>query len=306
MRKSPSQSATLYKVGTIKTGNDGNKWKITMNKNNVKRWILYKKNEANTLMRNNTSNLILIKKINNISINHTFLDINNQKIFFDPNKRQIILETKSKYYPFANNQKLSINIDDKYLTLKTNYDKTYFSIQYTPTFDLTIIFDFYTTGLKKNKKDDIQSLLKDLQQPYWDAWAGPVYTQIKYHYYGHIVLLTPNIIKTLKDNEKYYITTLDTSDTKNPGNLMVLEFHGINKYNDILGQIYKQDGTIETKVLPFLEDYRKRFYTFTNSNYIENSVFIIKSFSNDTFKIPKRLPKAILYDDFEVTSKLLD
>ena len=42
-RKSPSKSATLYKVGTKKTGNDGNKWIVETNKNKVKRWVLYKK-----------------------------------------------------------------------------------------------------------------------------------------------------------------------------------------------------------------------------------------------------------------------
>jgi hypothetical protein len=42
-RKGPIQSATLYNVGTKKTGNDGNIWIITENKNNVKRWALYKK-----------------------------------------------------------------------------------------------------------------------------------------------------------------------------------------------------------------------------------------------------------------------
>jgi hypothetical protein len=42
-RKSPKQSATLYKVGTKKKGNDGNIWIIVENKNKVKRWQLYKK-----------------------------------------------------------------------------------------------------------------------------------------------------------------------------------------------------------------------------------------------------------------------
>lgn len=43
MRLSPSESATLYKVGTKKKGNDGNTWIIVVNKNNIKRWQLYKK-----------------------------------------------------------------------------------------------------------------------------------------------------------------------------------------------------------------------------------------------------------------------
>jgi len=37
-RKGPSKSATLFKNGTIKVGNDGNKWVIVTNKNGVKRW----------------------------------------------------------------------------------------------------------------------------------------------------------------------------------------------------------------------------------------------------------------------------
>jgi len=43
IRPSPSESATLYKVGAKKTGNDGNKWIIAENTNGVKRWKLYKK-----------------------------------------------------------------------------------------------------------------------------------------------------------------------------------------------------------------------------------------------------------------------
>ena len=38
MRPSPSESATSFPIGTIKTGNDGNLWKVTLTKNNIKRW----------------------------------------------------------------------------------------------------------------------------------------------------------------------------------------------------------------------------------------------------------------------------
>ena len=41
-RKSPEQSATKYKLGTKKTGLDGNTWIIAENKNNIKRWVLFK------------------------------------------------------------------------------------------------------------------------------------------------------------------------------------------------------------------------------------------------------------------------
>jgi hypothetical protein len=41
-RKSPGQSATLYKPGTKKTGIDGNKWVISETTNGIKRWKLYR------------------------------------------------------------------------------------------------------------------------------------------------------------------------------------------------------------------------------------------------------------------------
>ena len=57
-RKSPSQSATLYKVGTKKTGNDGNKWVIVENKSGTNRWQLYKKV--------NTKSKTVIKKVKKV------------------------------------------------------------------------------------------------------------------------------------------------------------------------------------------------------------------------------------------------
>lgn len=42
-RQSPEQSATLYKIGTKKKGNDGNIWIVVENKNGVKRWKLHRK-----------------------------------------------------------------------------------------------------------------------------------------------------------------------------------------------------------------------------------------------------------------------
>lgn len=42
-RKSPKESATLYKVGTKKNGLDGNKWIITETANGIKRWKMHKK-----------------------------------------------------------------------------------------------------------------------------------------------------------------------------------------------------------------------------------------------------------------------
>jgi hypothetical protein len=43
VRKGPTASATLFPVGTVRTGNDGNKWMVEANKNGVHRWVLTKK-----------------------------------------------------------------------------------------------------------------------------------------------------------------------------------------------------------------------------------------------------------------------
>lgn len=37
-RKAPSDSATLFKKGTLKKGNDGNKWQIVVDRRGVQRW----------------------------------------------------------------------------------------------------------------------------------------------------------------------------------------------------------------------------------------------------------------------------
>lgn len=44
-RPSPSVSATTQKTGTIKTGNDKNKWIVVENKNGIKRWKLHESRE---------------------------------------------------------------------------------------------------------------------------------------------------------------------------------------------------------------------------------------------------------------------
>ena len=44
LRKGPSESATKFKVGTIKKGNDNNMWKIVVNKKGIQRWQKISKN----------------------------------------------------------------------------------------------------------------------------------------------------------------------------------------------------------------------------------------------------------------------
>jgi hypothetical protein len=48
-RKAPTASATLFPVGTVRTGNDGNKWMIEENKNGVHRWVRVQKKKTRKL-----------------------------------------------------------------------------------------------------------------------------------------------------------------------------------------------------------------------------------------------------------------
>lgn len=64
-RKGPSKSATLFKNGTIKVGNDGNKWIIVTNKVGIRRWQKVKGAGANaaakTMKNKNKNNVAKIK-----------------------------------------------------------------------------------------------------------------------------------------------------------------------------------------------------------------------------------------------------
>ncbi len=86
IRPSPSKSATLYKVGTKKTGNDGNVWIIEENKAGVKRWVLYKKKNIRTARCD-------LKKYVRINNNQDITSINLHSLlnYFNDNSKLIKL-----------------------------------------------------------------------------------------------------------------------------------------------------------------------------------------------------------------------
>lgn len=66
-RKAPSKSATLFKNGTIKRGNDGNKWIIVKTGNGIRRWQKVKGVGvgvgANATMKNKTKTKSKSKRV---------------------------------------------------------------------------------------------------------------------------------------------------------------------------------------------------------------------------------------------------
>jgi len=55
VRKSPQQSATLYKIGTTKIGLDGNKWIIAETQTGTKRWKLHRKKSKSKSRKRKTA-----------------------------------------------------------------------------------------------------------------------------------------------------------------------------------------------------------------------------------------------------------
>ncbi len=62
VRISPSASATLFKIGHKKKGNDGKMWKVAMNKNGVKRWERADSAPKGPLFDNKHYSLTLMEK----------------------------------------------------------------------------------------------------------------------------------------------------------------------------------------------------------------------------------------------------
>ena len=84
MRKGPNESATKFKIGTKKKGNDGNMWIIKSNKNGVQRWVKNStrrntKKRKNTLTKKNKSNTLTLKKIKTLKKKYS-VTVNGNKV----------------------------------------------------------------------------------------------------------------------------------------------------------------------------------------------------------------------------------
>ena len=128
-RKSPEKSATLYKVGTKKIGNDGNTWIIEENKNGVKRWVLFKRSfKKNSKQSSKKVSKRISKKISN---QKTFSNFNS----FDFSVYDKIKEYKS-IYEIIMHKSLEYKIDLQ----ENNVTQDVTNINYSPiTSDATKI-----------------------------------------------------------------------------------------------------------------------------------------------------------------------
>ena len=175
MRPSPTQSATLYTVGTKKTGNDGNTWIITQNVNGTKRWKLYKKVSKKVSKKSSKKESKKIsKKISKKeikSLNHfgftpvfekkldKIMELHN-KVIYDKIKKNIIpelnklgIETYIVPLPLSKEGHYFTDYAPEYI--KEVYNKN--MIERLNIKDLYFLFKLTHDGKKLNKNDPFRA-----------------------------------------------------------------------------------------------------------------------------------------------------
>jgi hypothetical protein len=101
-RNEPSKSATLFKLKTIKKGNDGKQWIITKTKKNVKRWkrlTINKKNKKTQKKRLTSDRWKCIKQDREAEFMH--MSTTKTYISVDKMKKKTIGKTKLKHVYFV-------------------------------------------------------------------------------------------------------------------------------------------------------------------------------------------------------------
>jgi hypothetical protein len=120
-RPSPSESATFFKLGTIKIGNNKNKWIITETKSGIKRWSKYEKKSKNNNLIIKNNNIIQfqlnkIKKFNKVGIFESTSNISVGELYMNPASGLSKFKA-GKYYVY--------NIDDNFVLSKIIITKSY-------------------------------------------------------------------------------------------------------------------------------------------------------------------------------------
>lgn len=200
-RPSPSDSATLYAVGTEKKGNDGNIWIIAKDKNGVHRWkrLDNKKEKVDSgvefyefdkfaIFRNGSKITPKLKEKNIVKI------INNDTLY---------IKMSSQYVPQADGQiiKMPLNkmegigtvMDPKDCQLVFKYGGIYYML-------------YLFLDQRKNGTEQVRTLLSKYED---EDIPGDLYFDsmkiIPEHHYGTLLRLTNKIIRNLKSNTSYII-----------------------------------------------------------------------------------------------------
>lgn len=146
-RKSPTASATLYKIGTKKTGNDGNTWIIVENKNGIKRWQLYKKSVKKEAKPNPDEELFVGEMYGTPLLKYSKTNMKHWMRKCSENQKNNILSIINKILPSI--EKLGVKV---YLLPIVLAEGNYFFVD--------TIWKIFEYGYPKTTYDDITSNTK--------------------------------------------------------------------------------------------------------------------------------------------------
>ena len=270
MRPSPTESATLFKIGTKKKGNDGNMYIVSTTKSNIKRWIKYNNKFILSPIKNYPKKWNIICKRNN-----SLLEV----LSFTIDSKQLTIEFRNKIFPKTKKimklEKLGIDMNDTYINIGYK-DKNYnYFIELDLTKSSPILFDLLN---KYNKKKN-----------YKDGMEQDDIDKTKDHHYGDLCLMTKQRIKKCKLGTKYYIVEgqVWSFDYTGEYSIRVIEYTG--KWDDFDYAPFKYVGK-----------HKNNFMGINCSSDIcstgsgSDPVHFITKW-NKKFNKPKGLPNALLY-----------
>jgi hypothetical protein len=288
VRPSPSTSATLYKVGTKKTGNDGNQWIVEENKNNIKRWKLYKKP---TKLQN--SPFSLENYFNLTVVTEEQLD----KIKKKPNEDKIYNLIKKKFFPELNKLgfttfvvPLPLSYDGTYWT---DYASSYIREKYNPPQNIKYFVSvFYlndkgeinperkivliSSELNKDDKIKVINLLNKYLENHY-IWNGKNTEQIRISY-------------------SKVETTLDTKTVKEDDNFPLVNIQIYTKKN------LDEDIKSKEALYDYFEKYKGK-YNFEINYAIKYFSIILFSFTENIDTIKKDLKNFKFISSVKITKE---
>lgn len=193
-RPSPSESASLFKTGTKKKGNDGNIWIIKENKNGVKRWTKESKKTSKPKKKTTNDSKKKTTKENSLKFMEAFFLLKVIKPtqikkylkapIFDSLLKNIIptiKKLKVEFYiiplPISDNNIWWTDYAHAYLNMfygEEYYEKNFISMEVRLNHDLTINYN-QRISLEYNLNKDQLKTISDLfsnQLPYNYSWSG--------------------------------------------------------------------------------------------------------------------------------------
>jgi len=141
-RKSPSQSATLYKEGTIEWGNNKQLWVVKKNKNGTKRWIAYHSVKlfgytpltAKILKKNINKSIIVFEKQFTYDFPKKRKDFDVKYYFTPSGDAELYTKKKTKiFYNWLKNKNYIVKKNDMFIIKGTMKSKDIYStLQVSP------------------------------------------------------------------------------------------------------------------------------------------------------------------------------